>query len=106
MDNGMRVATQNTAGDTATIGVFIDAGSRYETDENNGTAHFLEHMAFKVSVVPVWLVLLDIGLRHPRHRLDAVKENVLTRRFWHLPSPSLVLPPSLHSKGYGPSLSA
>jgi len=27
--------------------VWIDAGSRFETKENNGTAHFLEHMAFK-----------------------------------------------------------
>jgi processing peptidase subunit beta len=27
--------------------VWIDAGSRYETDANNGAAHFLEHMAFK-----------------------------------------------------------
>ena len=32
---------------TATVGVWIDAGSRYETDATNGTAHFLEHMAFK-----------------------------------------------------------
>lgn len=32
---------------TATVGVWIDAGSRFETDANNGTAHFLEHMAFK-----------------------------------------------------------
>ena len=29
------------------MGVWIDAGSRYETPENNGAAHFLEHMAFK-----------------------------------------------------------
>lgn len=34
---------------TATVGVFIDAGSRAETDKTNGTAHFLEHLAFKVS---------------------------------------------------------
>lgn len=27
--------------------VWIDAGSRYETERTNGTAHFLEHMAFK-----------------------------------------------------------
>ena len=33
---------------TCTVGVWIDAGSRFETAENNGTAHFLEHMAFKV----------------------------------------------------------
>ena len=36
-----------SGGDTATVGVWIDTGSRYETDENNGVAHFLEHMAFK-----------------------------------------------------------
>lgn len=29
------------------MGVWIDAGSRYETAENNGVAHFLEHVAFK-----------------------------------------------------------
>ena len=33
--------------ETATVGVWIDAGSRYETADNNGAAHFLEHMAFK-----------------------------------------------------------
>jgi processing peptidase subunit beta len=27
--------------------VWIDAGSRYENEKNNGAAHFLEHMAFK-----------------------------------------------------------
>lgn len=36
---------------TATVGVWIDAGSRYETDASNGTAHFLEHMAFKGTTV-------------------------------------------------------
>jgi mitochondrial-processing peptidase subunit beta len=34
-------------GETATVGVFIDAGSVYETETENGVAHFLEHMAFK-----------------------------------------------------------
>ena len=32
---------------TAAVGVWIDAGSRMEIDVTNGTAHFLEHMAFK-----------------------------------------------------------
>lgn len=31
----------------ATIGIWINAGSRFETDQNNGTAHFLEHILFK-----------------------------------------------------------
>jgi processing peptidase subunit beta len=30
--------------------MWIDAGSRAETDETNGTAHFLEHLAFKVRI--------------------------------------------------------
>ena len=34
-------------GETAAVGVWIDAGSRYENVTNNGAAHFLEHMAFK-----------------------------------------------------------
>merc|ERR1712012_1052006 len=32
---------------TATVGLWIDTGSRYENAANNGVAHFLEHMAFK-----------------------------------------------------------
>jgi mitochondrial-processing peptidase subunit beta len=44
----MRVGSETVVGsETATVGVWIDSGSRYETAANNGTAHFLEHMAFK-----------------------------------------------------------
>eukprot|EP00897_Mesotaenium_endlicherianum_P003888 jgi/Mesen1/3527/ME000197S02544 len=48
LDNGMRVASESSPlAETATIGVWIDAGSRYETQATNGTAHMLEHMIFK-----------------------------------------------------------
>jgi len=47
LGNGLRVASEETSHSTCTIGVYIDAGSRFENDKNNGTAHFLEHMAFK-----------------------------------------------------------
>ncbi|KAL9253940.1 putative mitochondrial-processing peptidase subunit beta, mitochondrial [Drosera capensis] len=48
LPNGLRVATESDlAARTATVGVWIDAGSRFESDETNGTAHFLEHMIFK-----------------------------------------------------------
>merc|ERR1712153_258470 len=47
LDSGLRVASETTAGETATIGVWINAGSSFETDADNGSAHFLEHMAFK-----------------------------------------------------------
>jgi len=48
LSNGLRVGSETTVGAaTATVGVWIDSGSRYETASNNGAAHFLEHMAFK-----------------------------------------------------------
>eukprot|EP01104_Vermistella_antarctica_P014864 TRINITY_DN474_c0_g1_i1.p1 TRINITY_DN474_c0_g1~~TRINITY_DN474_c0_g1_i1.p1 ORF type:complete len:493 (-),score=149.97 TRINITY_DN474_c0_g1_i1:77-1525(-) len=47
LPSGIRVATEEGFGQSATVGVWIDAGSSYETAENNGVAHFLEHMAFK-----------------------------------------------------------
>jgi len=47
LDNGMRVASEDNGSPTATVGLWIDTGSRYENDQNNGVAHFLEHMAFK-----------------------------------------------------------
>ena len=48
LGSGLRVASETVQGSaTATVGVWIDAGSRYETAENNGVAHFLEHITFK-----------------------------------------------------------
>ena len=48
LPNGLTVATEaNPSAQTATVGAWIDAGSRSESERNNGTAHFLEHIAFK-----------------------------------------------------------
>lgn len=48
LDNGMRVATEaNPHAETATVGVWINAGSRFEGAADNGAAHFLEHLLFK-----------------------------------------------------------
>ncbi|GIZ01612.1 mitochondrial-processing peptidase subunit beta [Caerostris extrusa] len=47
LSNGLRIASEDSGIPTCTVGLWIDAGSRYETESNNGVAHFLEHMAFK-----------------------------------------------------------
>merc|ERR1711893_12417 len=47
LPSGLRVASEDSGLPTATVGIWIDAGSRYENEKNNGVAHFLEHMAFK-----------------------------------------------------------
>ncbi len=46
--NGVRVVTEPMPGfASAAVGVWITAGGRHERVEQNGIAHFLEHMAFK-----------------------------------------------------------
>ncbi|KAK0384026.1 hypothetical protein NLU13_8115 [Sarocladium strictum] len=48
LKNGLTVATDYSPwAQTSTVGIWVDAGSRAETQETNGTAHFLEHLAFK-----------------------------------------------------------
>jgi predicted Zn-dependent peptidase len=51
LDNGLRVATESMPGlQTASVGMWVDVGARYEAPEANGVAHMLEHMAFKGTV--------------------------------------------------------
>ena len=70
LDSGLRVASEDGGGETATVGVWIDAGSSFETDADNGCAHFLEHMAFKVSPTPIGVeVSLTCVLRVPPSEL-------------------------------------
>ncbi len=48
LPNGFRVVTERMPGlESASIGIWIQAGGRHERAEENGIAHFLEHMAFK-----------------------------------------------------------
>ena len=46
--NGLRVATDTMKTvETVSVGVWVEAGARFETAEINGVSHILEHMAFK-----------------------------------------------------------
>lgn len=48
LPNGIIVLTDKMADlQTISFGVYVNTGSRRETPENNGVAHYLEHMAFK-----------------------------------------------------------
>ena len=48
LSNGFRIATEVMPGlKSAAIGIWVLAGGRHERAEQNGIAHFLEHMAFK-----------------------------------------------------------
>lgn len=48
LPNGFRIVTEAMPGlQSASVGLWVEAGGRHETAEQNGIAHFLEHMAFK-----------------------------------------------------------
>ncbi len=50
LSNGLTVISEAIPTvQSISIGVWIKAGSRYETPENNGIAHFIEHLVFKGS---------------------------------------------------------
>ncbi len=48
LESGLTVITARLPGfHSAAVAASVNAGARYETEANNGIAHFLEHMAFK-----------------------------------------------------------
>ena len=48
LKNGFRVVSEHIPGlQSAAIGIWVAAGTRHERIEQNGIAHFVEHMAFK-----------------------------------------------------------
>jgi len=48
LDNGIRVITARLPGvPSTTVGIWVENGSRYETSQQSGISHFLEHLIFK-----------------------------------------------------------
>lgn len=48
LSNGVRVVTEHIPSvRSVSIGIWIGTGSRYETSQNNGISHLIEHMLFK-----------------------------------------------------------
>jgi hypothetical protein len=62
LPNGLRVATEATPGHFSAVGVYIDAGSRYEAPRYTGVSHILDRMAFKVSFLTLLSFCLCIHL--------------------------------------------
>ncbi|THC92988.1 hypothetical protein EYZ11_007522 [Aspergillus tanneri] len=47
LSNGIRVATESLPGPFSGVGVYVDAGSRYEDDSLRGVSHIMDRLAFK-----------------------------------------------------------
>ncbi|WP_340538580.1 M16 family metallopeptidase [Nocardioides sp. GXZ039] len=66
LPGGLRVVTEEMAGArSATVGVWVDVGSRDETPSLHGASHFLEHLLFKGtyerSALDISVALDEIG---------------------------------------------
>merc|ERR1719329_40202 len=47
LENGLKIASVDRQGLTASLGLYVSAGSRFETKENFGVSHMVELMSFK-----------------------------------------------------------
>jgi processing peptidase subunit alpha len=50
LSNGVRVATEALPGHFSGIGVYVDAGSRYENEYLRGVSHIMDRLAFKSTI--------------------------------------------------------
>ena len=65
LPNKIRVATESTPSHFTSLGLYIDAGTRYETPLTSGVSHFLDRLAFRVSsenLFPCLLLALSRGI--------------------------------------------
>jgi hypothetical protein len=98
LPNGIRVATENSAGHFSALGLYVDAGSRYETPLSSGTSHFLDRMAFKVYILSMfqcalrrWKVLIIMCLSCSDHHLPLRRGYVIHHRLSWWPDSRLIL---------------
>ena len=66
LSNGFQIVTEHMPGlQSASVGIWVKAGGRHERRDQNGIAHFLEHMAFKGtasrSAVEIAEMIEDVG---------------------------------------------
>ncbi|XP_047055131.1 probable mitochondrial-processing peptidase subunit beta, mitochondrial [Lolium rigidum] len=83
LPTGLRVVTQAYPAATrmASVGVWVDAGSRFELPGTNGTAHFLEHMAFKGTQRRPTAHALEVEIEDMGARLNAYTSREQTTFF-------------------------
>merc|ERR1719235_154991 len=98
LENGLKIASIDRQGLTASLGLFISAGSRHETSSNFGVTHMVELMAYKstahLSHLRTVKTLEQLGGQHTTHakagREDTVYQVDVMREFVPLVVPLMV----------------
>ena len=86
LDNGLRVVTSEVPGArSASIGVFIGVGSRYESEEKSGISHYIEHMLFKGTRRRPQPVQISGAIEEVGGALNAATEQELTLYWCKVP---------------------
>ena len=72
LPSGLRVATESTPGHFVAVGLYTNAGSRYETAETLGSSHLLDRLSFAVCL---FLLVSRTSLRSG-NRVQVIEQQV------------------------------
>ena len=90
LSNGIRVVSLDDGSHVASVGAFVEAGSRHEVCSVEGAAHMLKHLGFKAttkrSALRLYRDMEDAGItssttsdrEHVVYRADCLRDNALT----------------------------
>ena len=75
LENGLRVVSDRMDSvETASVGVWVNAGTRDEHADINGISHLLEHMAFKgTQKRNAYDIASEVEALLPRHLFEPVE---------------------------------
>lgn len=98
LENGLKIASVDRQGLTASLGLFVSAGARHENSSSFGVAHMVELMAYKstahLSHLRTVKTLEQLGGQHTTHakagREDTVYQVDVMREFVPLVVPLMV----------------
>ncbi|KAK5997584.1 Alpha-MPP [Cladobotryum mycophilum] len=117
LPNGLRVASEALPGSFSGVGIYIEAGSRFENPNLRGVSHIMDRLAFKSTskhsademlerveaLGGISMGLLAETIRDPKVTEDEVAEQIETARYeiaeiWS--KPELILPELVHTAAF------
>eukprot|EP01129_Flabellula_baltica_P012850 TRINITY_DN586_c0_g1_i1.p1 TRINITY_DN586_c0_g1~~TRINITY_DN586_c0_g1_i1.p1 ORF type:complete len:447 (+),score=118.77 TRINITY_DN586_c0_g1_i1:37-1377(+) len=77
LDSGLTIVSVNEDAPTATVSLFVNAGSRYENKITMGSTHMLKHLAFRGTKNKLGLeIVRDIEATGSDHQVNASREYI------------------------------
>ena len=81
LGNGLKIATRSMPqATTISLGIWINAGSRDENEDEQGIAHMLEHMAFKGTKTRTALQIAERAAAMKKLAADIAVKRIVAER--------------------------